>query len=142
MRLEEIDFEMKHFVQFFFFQPNLIKQMSTSLIIFNLGKKKKDLSFLDVSYQHHEPGSGNLIVYNNSRSKKCNITIIITDDTQRVFQFNYDEIPGGTALQLPLNSLGDHDGNKFHDSVVKIEMEYAKEKITFSPEGKKFSRSK
>ncbi len=116
--------------------------MSISLIIFNLGKKRKVLNFLDVSYQHHEPKSGNLIVYNNSRSKKCNIMIIITDDAHKMFQVNYDEIPGGTALQLTLSTLCNHDGSMFNDSVIKIEMEYEKEKVTFSPEGKKFIRSK
>jgi len=112
---------------------------------FNLtGKKKwkKGLDFFDVSYRFHNASTNTLIIYNNSRSRKCNVTVSIKDSNNMVFSILYEEILASTALMAMLSDLTGESGKSFLFPVKEVVFSYTEQETRFVPEENKFVRVK
>lgn len=112
---------------------------------FNLtGKKKwkKGLDFFDVSYRFHNASTNTLIIYNNSRSRKCNVAVSVKDSNNLVFSIVYEEILASTALMVLLSDLTVESGKSFLFPVKEVVFSYADQVTKFIPEENKFVRVK
>lgn len=95
---------------------------------------KKDLVKIEVSYQHHKPESGKLIIYNTGKCRCTDIRIQIVNQHEEVFSYTLDKLSVKTAECLDYTGHTDLDNKAFSGEIARVIVHAFRTEFTFVPQ--------
>ncbi len=103
-------------------------------------KPPGELDFFNVSFMHHNNESTTLIIYNNGKARKCQVSVTAIDFSGNEYTITYDELLARTSVPLCLKEVQTQQGAVFSFPVTRVIVKYAKSQVVFLPEGNHFDR--
>lgn len=103
-------------------------------------KPPGELDFFNVSFMHHNIESTTLIIYNNGKVRKCQVSVTAFDFSGNEYTITYDELLARTSVSLCLKEVQTQQGAVFSFPVTRVIVKYAKSQVVFLPDGNHFDR--